>query len=191
MEKKKKIPGILICLLLLAVVLAIYYCTVYTGLSQKTALLEAQHTQNAQQLSDYQIQIAQKAQIQKATADFQTKIKKSSQSFGIPASGLGEDLQKGFASAGVTPLNVTMSAASEGKKTSSGRILTQVPITITADCTPDELTALLHYFERGTDAVYVVNSVSATSKDTQGGGKDYAVSLSLTGYYLAGTGSGS
>ena len=194
MEQKKKISGTLVCLLALAVVLAAYYATVFTSLSGKTAALQAQHDQNMLQLSADQSMLAQKANMQKAISDLQTKIKQSSRSLGIPASRLGPDIQKGLSSAGVTPTSVTTGSAAAGKKTASGKALTQVPVTITADCTIDQLTALLHYFEKGTDAVYVVNTVSTAPKSAQDGSAgagDYAVTVNMTAYCVAGASSGS
>ena len=188
MEQKKKISWTLISLLLIALVLAVYYATVFTSLSGKTAALQAQHEQNMQQLSADQSLLAQKANIQKTVSDLQAKIKKSSQSLGVPASRLGPDIQKGLSSAGVTATSVTMGSVAAGKKANSGGTLTQVPVTVIADCTTDQLTALLHYFEKGTDAVYAVNTVSAASAQEAG---KYTVTLNLTAYYLAGASSGS
>lgn len=194
MEQKKKISSTLVCLIALVVILAAYYATVFTSLSGKTAALQAQHEQNMLQLSAGRSMLAQKANMQKTISDLQTKIKQSSQSLGIPASRLGPDIQKGLSSTGVTATSVTTGSAVAGKKTTSGKALTQVPVAITADCTIDQLTALLHYFEKGTDAVYVVNTVNAVPKSAQDGSTgagNYTVTVNMTAYCLAGASSGS
>lgn len=192
MKKQIKIPGVLICLLVLTLVLALYYCFVYTGLSQKTAQLSAQHATDMQQLSAYREMAANKPALMKSIEDLKQQAEASGSELGIPPSGLRGDLQTGLSGAGVTATGITMSDTSAGKKTPSGRTLSQVAVTITADCTEQQLSTMLHYFERGTNAVYTVNSVSMSAKDKQGktANGQYTVTLSMTAYYLAAASSG-
>ena len=192
MKKQFKVSGVLICLLVLTLVLALYYCFVYTGLSQKTAQLSAQHTSDVQQLSAYREMETNKPALKKSIEDLKQQAEASGSELGIPPSGLRGDLQTGLAGAGVTATGITMSDTSAGKKTPSGRTMTQVAITVTADCTEQQLTTMLHYFERGTNAVYAVNSVGMNAKDKQGKAANgqYTVTLNMTAYYLAAASSG-
>lgn len=192
MKKQIKVSGTMVCLLVLALTLALYYGFVFTSLFQKTSRLSAQHTANLQQLSAYQEVLANRDSVQKSIDGLKADIRASSSSLGIPPSGLSGDIEKGLAGAGVTATGITMSNASPGKKTQSGRVLTQVAVTVTADCTEPQLAALLHYFERGTDAVYTVGGVNMNTGNSQGktANGQYAVTLNMTAYYLAGASSG-
>jgi hypothetical protein len=187
MKKQLKVSGLLIFLLFLTAVLALYYSLVYTGLSQKTAQLSAQHLSNTQQLSAYQEMLVNKSALQQSVGDLKEKVRNSASGLGVPASGLSDDIIKGLKSAGVSATGITMSDASAGKKTSSGRTMTQITVSITADCTEPQLVTLLHYFERGTSAVYSVNSVNTNAKTQQGktASGQYGVTLNMTAYYLA------
>lgn len=186
MKKQLKVSGVFICLLVLALVLALYYSLVYTGLSQKTSTLSAQHVSDSQQIEAYRELGAQEPAVRESINDLKTKVKASASELGIPASGLRGDLEKGLSGAGITATSITMSDASAGKKTPSGRVMTQVTITVTADCTEQQLSSLLQFFEHGTLAVYAVNSVGMNAKDKQGNGPSgqYIVSLNMTAYYL-------
>lgn len=186
MKKQLKVSGVFLCLLVLALVLALYYSFVYTGLSQKTNTLSAQHTSDTQLLESYREMGAQESAIRSSIDGLKTKVKASASELGIPASGLRGDLEKGLSGAGITATGITMSDASAGKKTPSDRTMTQVTITVTADCTEQQLSSLLQYFEHGTQAVYAVNSVGMNAKDKQGKGPggQYTVSLNMTAYYL-------
>ncbi len=192
MKKQVKVSGVLVCLLVLTLVLALYYGLVYTDLSKKTAALSAQHITDAQQLSEYRELEADEPSIRKSIEDLKTRTKASAAELGVAPSGLRADLEKGLASVKVTATGITMSDASAGKKTSSGRILTQVAITVTADCSQAQLSALLHYFEQVTEAVYSIDGVSVNRKDAQGqaAGGQLTVTLNMTAYYLAAASSG-
>lgn len=189
MDKQKKISGTFLCLLILALVLALYYSLVYTGLSQKTAALSAQHETDTQQLAVYRELAADEPALKKSVDRLKAKAQASAAELGIPVPGLRSDIAKGLASAGVTATGITMSSASAGTKAPSGRVLTQAAVTVTADCTEQQLASLLHYFERGTEGVYVVNSVGMNAKNAQGtAAGQYTVSLNMTAYSLAAAG---
>lgn len=193
MKQNKKVSGVLICMLAVALVLSIYYAAVYTGLSQKVSALELQHSQNVQQLSTYHSMILKKAQTKAEIVDLQTKVKQFSQSLGVPAPELAPDIQRGLTAAGVSALSLTMNAPSAAAKTTSGRTLMKVQISLVTDCTQDELTALLHYFEKDTKAEYVINTVAVATDKAQGGsssGKE-TVALTMTANYLTKAGSAS
>ena len=191
MKKQIRVSGVFVCLLVLTLVLALYYGFVYTDLSRKTALLSAQHTSDMQQLTAYREMAADEPALRKSVDELKAKTSSAS-GLGVPPSGLRADIEKGLAGAGVTATGITMSDASAGKKTPSGRAMTQVTVTVTADCTEPQLSVLLHYFERGTNAVYTVSGVSMSAKDKQGktAGGQYAVTLNMTAYYLAAASSG-
>lgn len=187
--KKGKVTGITLYLLFLAVLLALYYGFVYTNLSQKTSALSSQHTLNTQQLSLYQSMILDKASMQKSINNLIAKTKDTGKVLGIPASKLGEDISTGLKSAGITAQNITMSDASVSgnKKASNGRVLTQVTVSLTMDCTESQLTKLLDYYEKKTSAVYYVNNLNIRTKSQQGqkSSSGNTVTLDMTAYYYA------
>lgn len=84
MKKQIKIPGVLICLLVLTLVLALYYSFFYTGLSQKTAQLSAQHATDMQQLSAYREMAANKPALMKSIEDLKQQAEASGSELGIP-----------------------------------------------------------------------------------------------------------
>lgn len=188
--KNLKVSGLAIYLLCLAAVLAVYYGFVYTGLSRETNDLNEEHSINAQQIASYNSMIQNKASLQKSIDDLTGKAKNVQNVSGIPASQLGFDLNKGLTSAGATATSVTMSdeTAAGGKKASSGRVMTQVNITLTLDCTESQLAALLNYYEKKSGAVYYVTSLSTNQQNQDGqaapSGK-FTATLNMTAYYYS------
>lgn len=192
MEKRKKFSGTFLCLLALALVLALYYAFVYTDLSKKTSGLAAQHAADTQQLAACELLAADKPALQRSVDALEEKVEDSSaQGFGLSAPALREDLDRELASAGITATGVTAGDSAVWKKTSDGRPVTRISVTVTADCTEPQLATLLHGLERGTDAVYVVDGVSMSAKNGQGAAGQYTAVLNLTAYSLAPSGAGS
>jgi Tfp pilus assembly protein PilO len=189
MKQKNKISGVLICVLTVALVLSLYYAAFYNSLSQKVSMLELQHLQNMQQLSTYQSMILKKAQTKADIADLQTKVQQFSQSPVEPESEIAPDIQRGLTEAGVSALNISVDTPSEAAKTNSGKSLMKVAISLKIDCTQDELTALLHYFEKESKIPYTVNTVAYTTdrEDTD----EKSVTLTMSANYIAQAGTGS
>lgn len=191
MKQNKKISGVLICVLAVAFVLSVYYATIYNNLSQKVSSLELQHLENAQELSMYQSMLLDKAQTKTKIADLQARVKQSSESLGTSESEIAVDIQRGLTAAEVTALNLSVSQPSGENKTASGRTLMKVPISLTVECTQDELTTLLHYFEQESKITYTVNTVAISSENGQWGRSSDKVTITMTANYFAQAGTSS
>lgn len=184
MKQNKKIPGVLICVLAVAFVLSVYYAAVYSNLSQKVSSLELQHLKNAQELSMYQSMLLNKGQTKTKIADLQARVKQSSESLGTSESEIAVDIQRGLTAAEVTALNLSVSQPSGENKTASGRTLMKVQISLVVECTQDELTALLHYFEQESKITYTINTVAISPEDEQWGRSSDKVSITMTANYF-------
>jgi Tfp pilus assembly protein PilO len=184
MKQSKKISGVLICVLAVAFVLSLYYATIYNNLSQKVSSLELQHSENVQELSMYQSLILKKAQTKAEIADLQAKVKQYSESEETPESEIAPDIQHGLTVAGVTALNLSVEEPSQAGKTDSGKNLWKVPISLMTKCTQDELTALLHYFEKESKIAYTVDTVAVTAGQEHWGSVKDTVTVTMTANYL-------
>lgn len=185
--KNNKVSPLAIYLLCLAVVLALYYALIFTGLSQKTSELNEKHSANLQQISFYSQMIQKKPTLQNSIAALTAKKENLQKLPGLPAAELGTDLNKGLESAGVSADSVTLSdeTTASGKKFPSGHIMKQVTVSLTLDCTEKQLIDLLDYYEKKSSAVYYVNSLSTNMQNQTGqtasSGK-LAVLLNMTAY---------
>lgn len=186
--KNAKISGVLICALAVAVVLAFYYGLFYGNLSTQTNFMNQKHEENTEQLSYYRDQIFKEADVKKNISSLKDQVKSSGKKMGVPPAELNDDLISAFHASGITVKTVTSEdEVSTEKKTSSGRLLKSVALTVTADCKESQLTTLLHYLEKGTSAVYYITGITAAPKqnDSNTFTGIYTVTLKMDAYYFA------
>jgi hypothetical protein len=187
-----RVPGLILFLLGLAAILALYYGNVFTPLAGKTDALLAQHGSDAKQIAYYDELFLKKSSLQTSIETLKNKKSEAAQMPGVAASEIGANLSRGLKSAGVSAKSVSLSgetAAQGGKKSSSGLTMMDVTVTLTLNCTRQQLDTLLNYYEKKSDAVYYVNSVVITEG---GSGSAQAapagqltVTLGMTAYYYA------
>lgn len=186
--KNVKVSGPAVYLLCLAAVLALYSAFVSPGLRQKTEALNEEHEANQQQIALYSGAVQNRQTLRQSLSSLASRLKSARSSAGLASSGLGTDLNKGLAAAGAAADSITVSGeTAAGGKSSSGKAVTQVGISMTLTCTDSQLKTLLDYYERKSDAVYVVTSLGATRRNPSGqtASGDLSVTLDMTAYYAS------
>lgn len=185
--KKVKISSVLICALVVALVLALYYGLFFGSLTTQTNAMNQKHTEYTQQLNYYHDEILKKADVQKNITSLQEQVKTSGKKMGVPPAQLNDDLISAFSASGITTKSVTsQDEVNTKKKTSSGRLLKTVSLTVTASCKESQLASFLHYLEKGTTAVYYVTGITVAPENTTGSTFNgvYTVTVKMDAYYF-------
>ena len=188
--KKTKVSGVLIYLLALVLVLLLYFYTVYTPLTAKVGALDLEHARNTEQITQYEQLIPQKEAIQAKIDALQAELDTQKSTDSITGKTVAEDVAAACRAAGVTPLNVQVTAEVpvKGKTASGGKQLYSVPVSVAADCSREQVQKLVDYFEKQSPGGYYVDSAE-WKQDAQHPGV-YSLTLTMTLYYF-GTGTAS
>lgn len=179
--KKRKISGFLLYLLLLVAILLLYFNYLFLPLGQKISVLATQHLADEAQLEAYDDDLRNMDRLRARTSELERTL--SGQKADRPLTGeeIADDLIEGFGAAGIRPSNIQVGeqAAKGGAKSSDGRSLCAVPVTLSFSCSAEQLNRFLRYCEQQSRGAYHVEKGSASAQD-----KTLSVSLSLSLYYF-------
>lgn len=183
--KKLKLSYLLIYFLVLVVVCLLYFNYAYLPMNQKTNNLSTQHAANIGQIATYDANVRGLASIKAQTDKLKVELAGKDKIVPITGAKLEADVEAGLAKAGVTLKQCQFGAetVNVGKVISSdGQPLCSLPITLGFKATYEQLTVLLHYFEKDSAGAYYVNAIGCT--DDIANPKILNVNITMANYYF-------
>lgn len=184
MKLKKLPPGGTLYGLALMLVAVFYFCYAYLPLLDKTAVLNAEHMENREQIAIFEGYNRDVPKMKEEIAALNAQKAKAAENAPLQGVQIINDINAGLIKYGITPQSISMndeSAVTPEILSYDKKPLYFVSIGLGFSAPPDKLNQLLRYFETESDGAYYVTSLSVTGQDDE----HHIVSLSLNAYYYA------
>lgn len=179
--KSVKISGVLLYLFGFVLVLMLYVNYLFLPLSDKVTKLNAEHSADTAQMQSYDNQIIKIVNLKQNIADNKTELANAALNTGTTGKTVSEDIGLALQAAGITLKNIAVGdeTADKTKPSADGKSLCSVTVDLHVQCTNAQLLQLLNYFEKQSEGVYYINTVSY-NQETDGP----VINLMMTLYYF-------
>lgn len=180
--KSLKVSGIVFYLFGLVLALLLYYYLFFIPQSAAVKELDLLHTQRAEQIEEYNAQLAGLDELKTRVGSLREQVENGSLKNAVTAQNVSEDVAAACAAAGVTPSSVQTGGENVDPNhlSSDGKPLCSVSVNLALSCPNDRLLALLNYFETTSPGAYYVEKADWKN----GGAGQQTAAVTMTLYYF-------